>query len=347
VSTDREGREGRRRERGWMGVRVTLNPECLSCLPYHCVTLSPVLLFQYRVHEDEPAIRTMAGIGTGVRAGVGAGTRAESVSSVSIPYRDDTAARRESEKARREEAARVAMEGLTAEMIFTQGEGEGGSLQYRCLHRGDEEEKEEGARRVVCQTVRSLDSIREEPEPRFLDEEGEETGRNKGKEENERIRGEGNEEDGVRGDGNILGCGCVPDRENKGERGGKRIGISIGTGTGTGGMYGGEEEIAQREGGGEQEGPGGGQGGGQGGEQGGEQGGQGGGQGQGRQGQGGDTVGESISACIAEGLLGGHRASRLKKVTVSQIEIDTHVSHILNFSFPRSSFGSDLWRENR
>lgn len=39
--------------------------------------------------------------------------------------------------------------------------------------------------------------------------------------------------------------------------------------------------------------------------------------------------------------------SSLKRVAVSDIEIDTHVTHILNYTFPRSSFGSDLWREQR
>ena len=39
--------------------------------------------------------------------------------------------------------------------------------------------------------------------------------------------------------------------------------------------------------------------------------------------------------------------SSLKRVAVSDIEIDTHVTHILNHTFPRSSFGSDLWREQR
>ena len=39
--------------------------------------------------------------------------------------------------------------------------------------------------------------------------------------------------------------------------------------------------------------------------------------------------------------------SSLKRVAVSDIEIDTHVNHILNHTFPRSSFGSDLWREQR
>jgi DNA polymerase zeta len=37
----------------------------------------------------------------------------------------------------------------------------------------------------------------------------------------------------------------------------------------------------------------------------------------------------------------------LEKVSVSEIEIDVHVGFILNVSIPRSSFGSELWDEQR
>jgi hypothetical protein len=238
------------------------------------------------------------------------------VSTPPTPYRDETAVRREREVARREEAARVAMEGVTAEMIFTQGD----AVHHGYLHRGEqgekdkEKEKEEGAGWVACQTIRPMDTILEEPEPRFRDEEFEELGRNEGTEEYMGDGGDGIEEGGGGVDAKVLGSSFEMNVESV-----------IGEGDGIDGMNGSEEEMAQR-----REGGGGGRGGG----------------GDG----GGDLLGESISASvssIAECLLGGHRASRLKKVTVSQIEIDTHVSHILNFSFPRSSFGSDLWRENR
>lgn len=35
------------------------------------------------------------------------------------------------------------------------------------------------------------------------------------------------------------------------------------------------------------------------------------------------------------------------KLTVSEVEADTHVRHVLNRTFPRSSFGSELWKEQK
>jgi hypothetical protein len=181
-------------------------------------------------------MRTMVGIGSGVRARSGTGTGTGAVSTPPIPYRDETAVRREREVARREEAARVAMEGVTAEMIFTQGD----AVHHGYLHRGGQgekdKEKEEGAGWMVCQTIRNMDTILEEPEPRFRDEEEEET------EDNMIDRGDGIEEGRGANDAKVLDSGSEMNLENV---------IGEGEGIGIGGMNGNEAEMAQRrEGGG-------------------------------------------------------------------------------------------------
>ena len=271
-------------------------------------------ILQYRVHEEETTHTAGVGIGTGVRTGtetgtetgvrtgtgtgVGTGVRTGTGTGTGIVVSSHPPSCTDEMAARREEIARATMEGITAEMLFTQPE----TVQHAYVRRGEEGKQEmEGTRDTstwVGQTVcTKMDTIVEEPEPRFRDEEEYDAYRDTGSEEDCDIGegergGEGDIDEGKGGDKINRGEGST--ERGRETEGGERAAAEVAV-----------EGKREREG-----------------------------------------VVAAVPG-IAESLLGPNRASKLRKVTVSEVEIDTHVSHILNFSFPRSTFGSDLWQENR